>query len=82
MRPIATELLQQVLLKTGQHLPVDCSVWLYVKGRRNIYWISVHNAIEAIIGHNKLGRDFLNGSLAAQVNAVMSAVGYNFRLFL
>ena len=31
-------------------------------------------------GH--LGRDFLEGRLGGQVNAVMSAVGYNLRLIL
>jgi IS5 family transposase len=44
------------------------------------------SAIEAVIGHCKtdghLGRNFLKGRLGDQINAVMSAVGYNFRLIL
>jgi IS5 family transposase len=44
------------------------------------------SAIEAVIGHCKtdghLGRNFLHGRLGDQINAVMSAVGYNFRLIL
>ena len=50
------------------------------------------SAIEAVIGHCKtdghLGRNFLKGCAAAaeglgdQINAVMSAVGYNLRLIL
>lgn len=43
-------------------------------------------AIEAVIGHCKtdghLGRNFLKGRLGDQINAVMSAVGYNIRLIL
>ncbi len=44
------------------------------------------SAIEPVIGHCKtdghLGRNFLHGRLGDQINAVMSAVGYNFRLIL
>ncbi|MBC8239768.1 MAG: IS5 family transposase, partial [Alphaproteobacteria bacterium] len=44
------------------------------------------SAIEAVIGHCKtdghLGRNFLKGRLGDQVNAVMTAVGYNLRLIL
>jgi len=44
------------------------------------------SAIEATIGHCKtdghMDRNFLKGRLGDQVNAVMSAVGYNFRLIL
>jgi IS5 family transposase len=44
------------------------------------------SAIEAVIGHCKtdghLGRNFLKGRPGDQINAVMSAVGYNFRLIL
>ena len=44
------------------------------------------SAIEPVIGHCKtdghLGRNFLKGRLGDQINAVMSAVGYNFRLIL
>ena len=44
------------------------------------------SAIEATIGHCKtdghLGRNFLKGHLGDQINAVMSAVGYNLRLIL
>ena len=44
------------------------------------------SAIEAVIGHCKtdghLGRNFLKGRLGDQINAVMSAVGYNMRLIL
>jgi len=44
------------------------------------------SAIEAVIGHCKtdghLGRNFLKGRHGDQINAVMSAVGYNFRLIL
>jgi len=44
------------------------------------------SAIEAVIGHCKtdghLGRNFLTGRLGDQINAVMSAVGYNLRLIL
>ena len=43
-------------------------------------------AIEAVIGHCKidghLGRNFLKGRLGDNINAVMSAVGYNLRLIL
>jgi IS5 family transposase len=44
------------------------------------------SAIEAVIGHCKtdghLDRNFLHGRLGDQINAVMSAVGYNIRLIL
>ncbi len=44
------------------------------------------SAIEAVIGHCKtdghLSRNFLKGRLGDQINAVMSAVGYNLRLIL
>ena len=44
------------------------------------------SAIEAVIGHCKtdghLGRNFLKGRRGDRINAVMSAVGYNFRLIL
>jgi IS5 family transposase len=44
------------------------------------------SAIEPVIGHCKtdghLGRNFLKGRRGDQINAVMSAVGYNFRLIL
>ena len=44
------------------------------------------SAVEAVIGHCKtdghLGRNFLKGRHGDQINAVMSAVGYNFRLIL
>ncbi len=44
------------------------------------------SAIEPVIGHCKtdghLGRNFLHGRHGDQINAVMSAVGYNLRLIL
>ena len=44
------------------------------------------SAIEAVIGHCKtdghLDRNFLKGRLGDQINAVMSAIGYNLRLIL
>ena len=44
------------------------------------------SAIEAVIGHCKsdghLDRNYLKGRQGDQINAVMSAVGYNFRLIL
>lgn len=44
------------------------------------------SAIEAVIGHMKtdghLGRCYLSGSVGDAANAVLSAVGYNFRLIL
>jgi IS5 family transposase len=44
------------------------------------------SAIKAVIGHCKtdghLDRNFLKGRLGDQINAVMSAVGYNLRLIL
>lgn len=44
------------------------------------------SAIEAVIGHCKtdgqLARNFLKGRLGDQINAVMTAVGYNLRLIL
>lgn len=44
------------------------------------------SAIEAVIGHMKtdghLGRNFLKGRAGDHANAVLSAVGYNFRLIL
>ncbi len=44
------------------------------------------SAIEAVIGHCKtdghLDRNFLHGRLGDRINAVMSAVGHNFRLIL
>ena len=43
-------------------------------------------AIEAVIGHLKtdghLGRNYLKGRLGDQINAVLTAVGYNFRRIL
>ncbi len=47
---------------------------------------SSRSAIEAAIGHMKtdghLGRNFLKGRHGDQANAVLTAVGYNFRLIL
>ena len=44
------------------------------------------SAIEAVIGHMKtdghLGRNFLKGAHGDHANAVLTAVGYNFRLIL
>jgi IS5 family transposase len=44
------------------------------------------SAIEPVIGHLKsdghLGRNFLKGHAGDQANAVLTAVGYNFRLIL
>jgi IS5 family transposase len=44
------------------------------------------SAIEAVIGHmnsdGHLGRNHLNGRLGDQANAVLTAVGDNFRLVL
>lgn len=44
------------------------------------------SAIEPVIGHMKndghLGRNYLKGYIGDQANAVLSAVGYNFRLIL
>ena len=44
------------------------------------------SAIEPVIGHCKsdghMGRNFLKGRLGDQINAMMSAVGYNMRLIL
>ncbi len=44
------------------------------------------SAIEAAIGHSRtdghLGRNFVKGRLGDQINAVMSAIGYNLRLIL
>ena len=44
------------------------------------------SAIEQVIGHCKsdghMDRNYLKGRLGDQINAVMSAVGYNFRLIL
>ena len=44
------------------------------------------SAIEPVIGHCKtdghMGRNFLKGRAGDQINAVMSAVGYNLRLIL
>ena len=44
------------------------------------------SAIETVIGHCKtdghLGRDFLNGRGGDHANAVLTAIGYNFRLIL
>ena len=44
------------------------------------------SAIETVIGHCKtdghLDRNFLKGRQGDQINAVMTAVGYNFRLIL
>lgn len=44
------------------------------------------SAVEAVIGHCKtdghLGRNYLKGRHGDQINAVMSAVGYNLRLIL
>lgn len=44
------------------------------------------SAIEAVIGHMKadghLGRNFLKGYPGDQANAMLTAIGYNFRLIL
>jgi transposase, IS5 family len=44
------------------------------------------NAIEPIIGHLKsdtrLGRNYLKGELGDRINAILSAVGHNFRIIL
>ena len=63
--------------RSGQKRGVHCQIKKELRRR---------SAIEPVIGHCKtdghLGRNFLKGRLGDQINAVMSAVGYNLRHIL
>ena len=65
------------VFQSGQKRGVDGQIKRELKRR---------SAIEAVIGHCKndghLGRNFLKGRQGEQINAIMSAVGYNIRLIL
>jgi len=65
------------VFRSGQKRGVHGQIWRELRRR---------SAIEAVIGHLKtdghLGRNFLRGRHGDHTNAVLSAVGYNFRLIL
>lgn len=74
----------------GHHAPKPRSVFISGQ-KRGVHGIIKRelrrrSAIEAVIGHMKtdghLGRNFLKGYHGDHANAVLTAVGYNFRLIL
>ena len=74
----------------GHHAPKPLRVFISGQ-KRGVFGIirkelRRRSAIEAVIGHLKsdghLGRNYLEGRHGDQANAVLTAVGYNFRLIL
>ena len=69
--------LQFITYKSGQKRGVHGQIKRELKRR---------SAIEPVIGHMKndghLGRNYLKGRLGDKINAIMAAVGYNFRLLI
>ena len=76
----------------GHHAPKEKRFQVYVAGQKRGLSPAIkrafrrRSAVEPVIGHlkneHRLGRNHLSGSAGDAINAVLAAVGYNFRLLL
>jgi IS5 family transposase len=76
----------------GHHAPQERHFRVYVAGQKRGLTVAIKRAfrrraaVEPVIGHlkteHRLGRNHLIGSAGDAINAVLAAVGYNFRLLL
>src|SRR3712207_6140060 len=76
----------------GHHAPKERRVRVYVAGQKRGLSPAIkrafrrRSAVEPVIGHlkneHRMGRNHLIGSAGDAINAVLAAVGYNFRLLL
>jgi IS5 family transposase len=76
----------------GHHAPKEKRFQVYVAGQKRGLSPAIkrafrrRSAVEPVIGHlkaeHRLGRNHLIGSAGDAINAVLAAVGYNFRLLL
>ncbi len=76
----------------GHHAPKEKRFQVYVAGQKRGLSPAIkrafrrRSAVEPVIGHlkneHRMGRNHLTGSAGDAINAVMAAVGYNFRLLL
>jgi IS5 family transposase len=76
----------------GHHAPKEKRFQVYVAGNKRALSPAIKRAfrrrpaVEPVIGHlkneHRMGRNHLSGSAGDAINAVLAAVGYNFRLLL
>jgi IS5 family transposase len=76
----------------GHHAPKEKRLQVYVAGQKRGLSPAIkrafrrRSAVEPVIGHlkneHRMGRNHLIGSAGDAINAVLAAVGYNFRLLL
>ena len=76
----------------GHHAPKEKRFQVYVAGQKRGLSPAIkrafrrRSAVEPVIGHlkneHRMGRNHLSGSAGDAINAVLAAVGYNFRLLL
>src|SRR5688500_12347212 len=76
----------------GHHAPKEKRFQVYVAGQKRGLSCAIkrafrrRSAVEPVIGHlkneHRMGRNHLIGSAGDAINAVLAAVGYNFRLLL
>ncbi len=76
----------------GHHAPNERRFQVYVAGQKRGLSPAIkrafrrRSAVEPVIGHlkneHRMGRHHLIGSAGDAINAVLAAVGYNFRLLL
>ena len=76
----------------GHHAPEEKRFQVYVAGQKRGLSPAIkrafrrRSAVEPVIGHlkneHRLGRNHLIGAAGDAINAVLAAVGYNFRLLL
>src|SRR5688572_23656790 len=76
----------------GHHAPQESRFRVYVAGQKRGLSPAIkrafrrRSAVEPVIGHlkneHRMGRNHLIGSAGDAINAVLAAVGYNFRLLL
>lgn len=76
----------------GHHAPKEKRFQVYVAGQKRGLSPAIkrafrrRSAVEPVIGHlkneHRMGRNHLIGSAGDAINAVLAAVGYNFRLLL
>jgi IS5 family transposase len=76
----------------GHHAPKERRLRVYVAGQKRGLSPAIkrafkrRSAVEPVIGHlkneHRMGRNHLIGSAGDAINAVLAAVGYNFRLLL
>ena len=76
----------------GHHAPKEKRFQVYVAGQKRGLSPAIkrafrrRSAVEPVIGHlkneHRMSRNHLSGSAGDAINAVLAAVGYNFRLLL